>query len=75
MLELMDDTEVNHMVTILTLGESFNEVISGSMEDDAVERALEKISYSDQTTNLYKGLDSAINYMDEKKRSRGICTV
>lgn len=70
-LELMEDTEVNHMVTILTLGESFNEVISGSMEDDAVERALEKISYSDQTTNLYKGLDSAINYMDEKKRSRG----
>lgn len=70
-LKLMEDTKVNHMVTILTLGESFNEVISGSMEDDAVERALDKIAYSDQRTNLYKGLDSAINYMDEKNRSRG----
>lgn len=70
-LKLMEDTEVNHMVTILTLGESFNEVISGSMEDDAVERALDKIAYSDQKTNLYKGMDSAINYMDEKKRTRG----
>ncbi|MCM1144464.1 MAG: FHA domain-containing protein [Blautia sp.] len=70
-MKLIEDTEVKTLVTVMTLGESFDEVIAASMEDDAVKRALNQISYADQTTNLYKGIDSAINYIDEKERSRG----
>lgn len=70
-LKLMEGTKAKWQVTIMTLGESFNEVISSSMEDDAVERALKGIPYTDQKTNLYKGINSAINFIDEKERSRG----
>lgn len=70
-MKLMEETKTKKLVTIMTLGESFDEVIAASMEDDAVEKALNGISYSDQITKLYKGIDSAIRYIDEKERARG----
>lgn len=70
-MNLMQETRTKKMVTIMTLGESFDEVIAASMEDDAVQKALDKIAYSDQKTNLYKGIDSAVQYIDEKERTRG----
>ena len=69
-LTLMRETKANRIVTIMTLGDSFAP-IAESLEDDAMAKAMDGISYSDQTTNLYKGIDSALNCIDEKQRSRG----
>lgn len=70
-MNLMEKTDAKQLFTIMTLGNSFHHVIEGAMEDDAVEEALDGIKYEDKRTNLYKGIDSAVHYMDEKQKTRG----
>lgn len=70
-MKLMEKTDAKQLFTIMILGDSFHPVIEGSMEDDAVEKALDGIAYRDARTNLYKGIDSAVRYIDEKEKTRG----
>lgn len=70
-MKLMEKTDAKQLFTIMTLGDSFHPVIEGSLEDDAVEKALDGIAYRDARTNLYKGIDSAVRYIDEKEKTRG----
>lgn len=68
-MKLLEDTKVDNLVTVRTLGDASATIIEEATEDDEVKRALDGIKYDEQTTNLYKGIDSTIDYIDKKERA------
>ena len=68
---LLDDTGMNTRTTIATFGDAFEVELSAAVDKDAVMKKLRSIQYDEERTNLYKGIDDALQDISLFRRNRG----
>lgn len=69
--ELYEYTEGKKSLTLLSFGDAFEREVEAAVDENTVLKRLQEISCDEQRTNLYKGICSALDYIEGLDRKRG----
>lgn len=69
--ELYEYTEGKKALTLFSFGDAFEREVEAAVDENTVLKRLKEISYEEQKTNLYKGICSALDYIERLDRERG----
>ncbi len=70
--ELLANTNVDACATLASFGDAYEREIYAAVDKDAVLKKLEAIEYDEMITNLYKGVDDALEDIGKfQQRNRG----
>lgn len=68
---LLENIQVRTRVSLLSLGDAFEVEMENAEDKDAILKKLAEIPCDEKKSNLYKGIDSALDYVEGQERRGG----